>query len=321
MTSSPLKIHWIYISFIIMFLVSTLVGAGSMNIAEILIKGSNSNLFFFDSRLPRTISLVLAGFGLSISGLIFQQLSNNKFVSPTTAGSVSGAQLGLAVSMAYLGVTSTTGRMIFGMGFSLLFSTFFLVIINRLRYKPLIFVPLVGLMLSNIITALTTFIGYTFNFLQVLEGWFVGSSSLIISGRYELLYIVLPAVLLAFFFAREFTIIGLGEDFSKSIGINYSLYVTIGLVLISIISSTTIIIIGFLPFIGLIIPNIISMYYGDNLEKNVFLVGISGALFLLMCDLLSRVIIYPYELSVSLIMGVIGTIVFLLMIFSERTTS
>lgn len=311
----------IYALFIVFVVASVFIGVGKITLSEIFLTSSSSNLIFFESRLPRTVSLIITGFGLSISGLIFQRISNNKFVSSTTSGSVSGAHLGLAVSMVYLSGASTTIKMLFGMAVSLLASFLFLMIVNRLKYRSLIFVPLIGMMLSSILTSIATFLGYTFNFLQTLESWFVGSLSLVIAGRFELLYIILPAVIVTFIYANQFTIIGLGEDYSVNIGLNYNFFVTVGLILTSVISASTVIIIGYLPFLGLVVPNIMSIVFGDNLKGNVLTVGVFGSLFLLICDILSRVVIYPYEISASLVMGIIGTLIFLVMIFGERQSA
>ena len=170
-------------------------------------------------------------------------------------------------------------------------------------------------MLASIFTSFSTFLAYSYNFLQTLNGWFVGNFSLIISGRYELLYIVIPAIILTFIYAKQFTIIGLGQDFSTNIGINYNFFITIGLILIAIVSASTVIIVGNLPFVGLIIPNIVTHLFGDNLEKNIWIVGITGALFLLIADSISRIIIYPYEISIGLVIGILGTLIFLLILF------
>jgi iron complex transport system permease protein len=261
---------------------------------------------------------MIAGFGLSIAGLVFQQISNNKFISPTTSSAISGAQLGLAIALVFMGNAPTIVKMLFGFASSLLATFLFMAIMNRLKYRTIIYVPLLGMMLGSIMNSISTFLAYTFDFMQTLNGWFIGNLSLVISGRYELLYIVIPAIILTFIYAKQFTIVGLGEDFSINVGLNYNFFVIIGLVLIAIISASTVIIVGNLPFLGLIIPNIISMAFGDNLEKNVFTVGISGALFLIICDILGRVIIYPFEISIGLVIGVLGTLIFLVMVFGGR---
>ena len=87
----------------------------------------------------------------------------------------------------------------------------------------------------------------------------------------------------------------MGKDFSVSLGLNYNQVVAIGLVIVALISSTVIITVGRIPFLGLIIPNLVSMYRGDNLKKTYCLLPYLEQSFLLFCDILGRVIIYPYE--------------------------
>ncbi len=307
------------LSIIVLFFIATIasifIGVGQIDFSEIWIKESTSQFIILNSRLPRTISLIIAGFGLSIAGLVFQQISNNKFVSPTTSSAISGAQLGLAISVVFFGNSSTFIKMGFAFSVSFLSTIIFMLILRKIKYKTIIYVPLIGLMLASIFTSFSTFLAYSYNFLQTLNGWFVGNLSLVISGRYELLYIVIPAIILTFIYAKQFTIIGLGQDFSTNIGINYNFFITIGLILIAIVSASTVIIVGNLPFVGLIIPNIVSHLFGDNLEKNIWIVGITGALFLLIADSISRLIIYPYEISIGLVIGILGTLIFLLILF------
>ena len=83
----------------------------------------------------------------------------------------------------------------------------------------------------------------------------------------------------------------------------------------SVITSVVVVTIGSIPFIGLIVPNIVSIYKGDNMKKSFSEVALLGALFVLICDILGRIIIYPYEVPISVIITVIGSVVFLILIF------
>lgn len=297
-----------------MCIVSLSIGAQKIEFHEIFTENSIAQVIFLKSRVPRTISIVIAGLGMSISGLIYQQISRNKFVSPTTAGSVSGAQLGVVISLAFFGSMSTIGKMLFAFLFSLLTTGIFMGLLNRLKFKELVYVPLLGLMLGSFIGAITTFIAYRLDALQVMQGWFLGSFSLVTSGRYEMLWLVIPAIVLSFVYARAFTIVGMGESFSTNLGLNYKRITAIGMILISLVSASVVIVVGSIPFLGLVIPNIVSLYAGDHLEKNLMDVGLLGTLFLLISDVLCRRIIYPYELPMSLVVGVIGCGIFLAMI-------
>src|SRR5690606_29139570 len=120
--------------------------------------------------------------------------------------------------------------------------------------------------------------------------WLMGSFTLIISGRYELLYVAVPAIILAYIFANKFTVAGMGEEFAKNLGLSYKAVLNIGLVLVAIISTTVILTVGIISFLGLIVPNIVSLYLGDNLRKTIPHTAALGVVFLLLCDILSRLI-------------------------------
>lgn len=94
-----------------------------------------------------------------------------------------------------------------------------------------------------------------------------GDFSLIMSGRYEMLYLSVPLVALAYIYANRFTIAGMGEDFAANLGVHYKRTVNVGLVIVALVSSVVILTVGTIPFLGLVVPNLVSMYMGDNLKK------------------------------------------------------
>jgi iron complex transport system permease protein len=227
------------------------------------------------------------------------------------------AKLGILFAMLFLGSANTMQKMmvafIFAMGGTLLF----MAILKRVKVKNIIMVPLLGIMLGNLIDAVTTFIAYRFDLIQNINSWLQGSFSMVTKGRYEIMYITIPLAVMAYLYANKFAIAGLGEDFAKNLGLNYQMVVNLGLIIVSLISSAIVVTVGNIPFVGLIIPNIVSMMNGDNLKKNIGTTSLFGAVFLLACDLLGRIIIYPYEISISLMVGVIGSIVFIYLIVKE----
>lgn len=313
-TLNGLRKLLLFVVVLIMVFISLSLGVEKIIWQDIWNPSSFSYLILWKSRMPRTISILIAGFGISISGLIFQQISQNKFVSPTTSGSVSGAQLGIAIGIAFFPGLSTMKMMAMAFIMSLGVTAIFMTILRRLKFKELVYVPLLGLMLGSLVRSLTTLIAYRYNFLQVLQGWFYGSFSLVIAGRYEILYLVIVVLILAFVYAKAFTIAAVGESFATNLGMNYNKIINIGLVLTSIVSASIVIVVGSIPFLGLVVPNIVTLYAGDHLEKNILDVGLFGMMILLMCDIISRLIIYPYELPIALIVGILGCGVFLLLI-------
>lgn len=191
-------------------------------------------------------------------------------------------------------------------------------ILEKVKYKDAVLIPLVGLMFGHIVSSITTFFAFKHDLIQSVSTWLHGDFSVILKGRYELLYISIPLVFLAYRFANRFTIAGMGEEFSKNLGLNYKQVVNIGLIIVSLVSAVVVLTVGTLPFLGLIIPNIVTIYRGDHLKKNLAHTALLGAVFVLCCDILSRVIIYPYEISIGLTVGVIGSGVFLYLLMRRK---
>ncbi|WP_226670916.1 ABC transporter permease [Metabacillus litoralis] len=270
------------------------------------------------SRFPRLISLIIAGVSMSICGLIMQQLTRNKFVSPTTAGTMDSARLGILVSMLVFTSASPIEKMIVAFIFALAGTFIFMKILDKIKFKDTIFIPLVGLMFGNIIGSITTFFAYRYDLIQNIGSWLHGDFSLIMKGRYELLYITIPFVILAYVFANKFTVAGMGEDFSKNLGLHYRKIVNVGLVIVALITTSVVLTVGVIPFLGLIIPNIVSIYRGDHLRKSLPETALLGAVFVLLCDIIGRIIIFPYEISVSVIVGVIGSVIFVYLLMRRR---
>lgn len=306
-----MKKRYLALILVILSVVSIFIGVREMNIQGLLSLKEDEIQILLVSRLPRLISIIVAGMGMSIAGLIMQQISRNKFVSPTTAATVDSAKLGILVSMILFSNSSTLGKMLISFIFAIGGTFLFMQILKRVKFKNVIFIPLVGMMLGNIIDSVTTFFAYRFDLVQNISTWLQGDFSMIIKGRYELLYISIPLLVVAFLYANKFTVAGMGEDFSANLGLNYNRVVNIGIGIVALISSLVIITVGRIPFLGLIIPNIVTIFQGDNMKNNIGHTALFGANFLLLCDIFGRIIIYPYEIAISLTVGVIGSIVFL----------
>ena len=309
-----MKKRYLFIILIILSIISLFVGVTNISVNDILSFNIDKIQILLISRFPRLIAIIVAGVGLSISGLIMQQISKNKFVSPTTAATADFAKLGILFCIMIIPGATIMQKMIISFIFAGLGTILFMKIIKAIKIKNIIFVPLIGMMLGKIIGSITTFFAYKYDLVQNISSWMEGDMSLIMKGSYELLYLSIPMVIIAFLYANKFTIVGMGEDFAINLGVNYNFVVNVGLAIVSLICAVTIITVGNIPFLGLIIPNIISLYSGDNLKKTLYHTALLGPIFLLACDILGRFIIFPFEMSISLTVGVIGSIIFLYMI-------
>ena len=248
-----------------------------------------------------------------------QQISQNKFVSPTTGATIDSAQLGIVIAMVLIPGATVMQKAIIAFVFSLVGTLMFMTFLRNLKVKNIVFVPLVGIMFGNIIGSITTYIGYEFDIMQNVGSWMQGNFSMILKGNYELLYLAIPLMVLAFVYAHKFTVAGMGEDFATNLGLDYKKIVNLGLIIVSIVTVCVVITAGQIPYIGLIIPNIVSLYKGDNVHENIWDIALFGAIFVLICDIVARIMIYPYELSVGLTVGVIGSAIFLYLILRRKS--
>ena len=300
---------------IILSCFSLFIGVKDIGIKDIFNLDIEKLNILFISRFPRLISILVAGVGMSIAGVIMQQISNNKFVSPTTSATIDSAKLGALFSTIFFVQVGILGKMLISFIFSILGTFIFMKIMKKIKVKDNIFIPLIGITLGGVIGAVTDFIGYRFNLIQNMTSFLQGNFSGVIKGNYELILLSIPLLIISGLYASKFTVIGMGENISTNLGVNFERTLHIGVIIVSIISSLVVITVGSIPFVGLIIPNIVSIRKGDNLKNNIWEIGILGGIFLLTCDIIGRLIIYPYEIPINLIVGVIGSFVFLYLIF------
>lgn len=313
-----MKLRYLLLLLIILSFCSIFIGVKELSPLDLFQLNEDEIQTLYISRIPRMISIVLAGMSLSICGLMMQQLTRNKFVSPTTAGTMDWARLGVIIAILLFSSAGIFVKMLFAFVFALIGSFLFVKILDRIKFKDAVFIPLVGLMLGSVVSAISIFMAYQYNLIQNVNAWFEGNFSLIMKGRYELLYLSIPLVIIAYLFANKFTVAGMGESFAVNLGLNYKRVINIGLIIVSVISSVVILTVGTLPFLGLIIPNIVSIYRGDHLKNSLPHTAMLGAVFVLICDILGLLVIYPYEISVGLMVGIIGSGVFLYLLLRRK---
>lgn len=313
-----MKKRYLLITLVVFSFISIFIGVKDISPMDIFHLTDQQLQTLLISRVPRLISIIIAGMSMSIVGLIMQQLTRNKFVSPTTAGTMDSARFGILVAMMVFSNATSLQKMLVAFIFALLGTFIFMKILDKVKYKDAIFIPLVGIMFGSVVGSITTFFAYKNDLIQNMASWLQGDFSVILKGRYEMLYISIPLVIIAYVFANRFTIAGMGEDFAKNLGLNYKQVVNIGLVIVAAVSSIVILTVGMIPFLGLIIPNIVTIYQGDHLKKSLSHTALLGAIFLLFCDVLGRLIIYPYEIPIGLTVGVIGSGIFIYLLIRRK---
>lgn len=291
--------------------ISLLIGAADFGVSDVLNGNWEALEILVLSRLPRLLAILCTGMGMSVAGLIMQQLCMNKFVSPSTGATISSAQLGILFAFLFMPGSTLWVRAGFAFVSAIAGTWIFVAFIQRIQFKDVVMVPLVGIMFGNVIGGITNYLAYKYEMTQALSSWLVGHFSLVMKGRYELVILVVPLVLAAFLFANHFNIVGMGKDFSKNLGVPYNAVLFLGLTIAATITASIVVVAGSISYVGLIVPNLVTMFKGDKLRGTLADTALFGALFVLVCDMLGRIVIAPYELPIELIVGILGSLIFI----------
>lgn len=313
------KILPILASIVLAFLclISLGVGADDASITDLWQSSPGTELLAI-SRLPRTLAALLAGAGLAIAGLIMQAIARNRFVEPATAGTAQSAELGILLVTILWPAAALGWKALAASLAALAGTSLFLMTAHRLPPTQTYLVPLFGLVYGGVIGAAATFIAWQADLLQYLSVWSNGDFSGVLRGRYELLWLGIILVAAAWLIADRLTIMALGRETSIGLGIDYQRMLQIGLAIVATISAVTVVVIGIIPFVGLVVPNLVSRVMGDNMRATLPVTALLGAILVLGCDILGRLIRFPYEIPVGTVMGVVGAVFFLFLLFGRR---
>lgn len=295
-------------------LASLFVGVSRVSIPALLDGSDRALQVLAISRIPRTLALVIAGAAMAVSGTIIQMLARNRFVEPSTIGTVESASLGMLLVMLLAPDMPVFGRMLVAAAFALAGTALFMRILRSIPLRSVLMVPLVGIMLGGVIGAVTTFLAYRFDLLQSIGAWTTGDFSIVLRGRYELLWISAGLTVIAYLAADRFTVAGLGETFTTNLGLNQRRVVGLGLTIVAVVTAAVVVTVGVIPFVGLVVPNVVSLWMGDNMRRSLPWIALLGAGFVLVCDLVGRIVIHPYEIPIGVVMGVIGSAFFLFLL-------
>lgn len=304
--------------FLLISIVSIFVGVEDLSVVDLTALTPDKIQLLLISRLPRLLSIWIAGASLSISGLIMQTITQNSFVSSSTSGTTEWAKLGIIFVMLFLPGANTLVKIGVSFIFALLGSLLFMFLLSKLQASNIVIVPLLGIMLGNVVSSVSTFVAYQFDLVQNMTSWLQGSFSLIIKGSYEFLYLSIPLVVVTYIYANYFTIAGMGDKIALNLGVNQQRIVRLGLVLVSMISALTITTVGSIPFVGLVVPNLVRIRHGNSVKNTLFDTAYWGALFVLLSDLIGRIIIYPHEVAIGVVISIVGSGVFLAILFRRN---
>lgn len=273
------------------------------------------------SRLPRTIAIILTGIAMAVAGMIIQVVLKNRFVEPSMVGATQSAALGLLIVSLLFPASALIVKMSVATIAAVIGMMIFMLLIQRIPPTDFLMIPLIGIVFGGIIDAATTFIAYQTETLQMLSVWQFGDFSSVLAGRYELLWLTGGLCVIAYIIADKLTIVGLGDNIALNLGISKRQVTWIGVAMVAMMSAVVVVTVGVIPFIGLVVPNIVSRIMGDKLRRSLPAVALLGASAVLLCDIIGRSIRYPFEVPVATVFGVVGTLVFLWLLLRAPSES
>lgn len=329
------SVHWIiYIALLLAVLIVTVmvslsVGEVSIPLNKILgimaDKESMEYGILAYIRIPRTLLGFAIGGSLSLAGAILQGIYRNPLVEPYTLGISGGASLGVTFSI-------VTGLHLLNImflplaGFVGSFVTIFLVYTLSLRKGAISInrMLLTGVMISFIASSMMMFL-MSITAVENIHGivfWTMGSlnesnTTMIVS----MMAISIISLVAAYLFVTPLNALRLGESKARHLGINSNITIRILFVITSLLTGVCIAVAGIIGFVGLVIPHIIRLWVGNDYRILLITSFLSGSIFLIFCDIVARTIISPNELPIGVITGLIGGIVFIILLSGSRKNS
>lgn len=296
---------------LVLIIASISVGVADFSWAKLFDDTDGSLQLFVVSRLPRTLALILTGASLAIAGMMMQVVLKNRFVEPSMVGATQSAVLAILLVSLFLPSLPLLGKLGIATAMAFVGMMIFMYLIKRLPPTDFLMIPLVGIVFGGIIDAFTLFIAYQTETVQMVSVWRFGDFSSVLAGRYETLWLVGVLSVVAYVMADRLTIIGLGDGIAKNLGINKNAVMWLAIGIVAMISSVVVVTVGAISFVGLIVPNIISRLVGDRLRVSLPAVALLGSSCVLFCDIVGRLIRYPFEIPIYVVFGVLGSALFL----------
>ena len=295
---------------------------GLVDVVRMLLHGGDDNnmqyMLITKIRLPRVILGLAVGGALSLAGVILQGIYRNPLVEPFTLGISGGASLGVATTIV-LGLHLSLGSFMLPLsGFIGAFLIIFLVytISSRKGAINIQRMLLTGVMISFIASSGMMFLMATTSS-ENLHGiifWIMGSLDEPDTGLIKLtLFSSLLVLIISYLFVQPLNALRLGEEKALHLGINTNVVIRVLFILASLLAGICVSVAGVIGFVGLIIPHVLRLLFGS--DYRFLLVGsfLLGGIFLVLSDVVARTIISPNELPIGVITGIIGGVVFILL--------
>lgn len=306
-----------------LLLIDILIGMSHIGIKEIIdsiisYSGSKQDLIIRTVRLPRVLLCILIGASMAISGLIMQNLTRNPLASPQILGINSGATLSVVVIMVFFPLLGYKAK-ILGAFLGAGVIGLFVHVIGTVKNLSPLKITLVGISIQLFLSSITKSI-MLFNESKTsdLVFWMIGG---VHHAQFIHIMAILPwfilSIILTILISNSMDTLKMGDSVAISLGENVKLTKTVATIVVILLSSSSVAIAGPISFIGLITPHIISKLGGRNFRQNFILCGIYGANLLLLSDIISKLLKYPYESPVGTVTSFIGAVFYIFLANKE----
>ena len=280
--------------------------------------GSKQDLIIRTVRLPRVLLCILIGASMAISGLIMQNLTRNPLASPQILGINSGATLSVVVIMVFFPLLGYKAK-ILGAFLGAGVIGLFVHVIGTVKNLSPLKITLVGISIQLFLSSITKSI-MLFNESKTsdLVFWMIGG---VHHAQFIHIMAILPwfilSIVLTILISNSMDTLKMGDSVAISLGENVKLTKTVATIVVILLSSSSVAIAGPISFVGLITPHIISKLGGRNFRQNFILCGIYGANLLLLSDIISKILKYPYESPVGIVTSFIGAVFYIFLANKE----
>ena len=306
-----------------LLLIDILIGMSHIGIKEIIdsiinYSGSKQDLIIRTVRLPRVLLCILIGASMAISGLIMQNLTRNPLASPQILGINSGATLSVVVIMVFFPLLGYKAK-ILGAFLGAGVIGLFVHVIGTVKNLSPLKITLVGISIQLFLSSITKSI-MLFNESKTsdLVFWMIGG---VHHAQFIHIMAILPwfilSIVLTILISNSMDTLKMGDSVAISLGENVKLTKTVATIVVILLSSSSVAIAGPISFVGLITPHIISKLGGRNFRQNFILCGIYGANLLLLSDIISKLLKYPYESPVGIVTSFIGAVFYIFLANKE----
>ncbi len=312
------KIFLITIIIITISIFYIFIGSEFYSLSELINKPEVQNIFL-KVRIPRLILGILAGASLAIAGTYMQVITKNEIASPSILGVVDGATLGVVVSFAFFPSAQILFTSILSIIFSLI--TTFIIFLFTTKIKDGLSktkLAIIGIIVSSYIGAITTIVAISIGGKLSIDRFFLGGLTNTSLKEASLMLIIFTICIIPLIYFNKYMVyLKLEDDVINTLGINTVVLKTSMLLLAVILSASAISLIGKVAFLGLIAPNIAKIIVNDKYGYLTVVSALIGILLILIADIIAQLINYPYEISLTVILTIIGVPYFFYLVFKK----